>query len=125
MRILQINSVYGIKSTGRIAYDLVQIQKENGIEGFAACSSATDKSENVLSMSNSRLSDKLNILKTRVFGRHCFYNKRDTKRLLEFMDKVSPDIIHLHNIHGHYVNIKMLFEYINKHNIPVVWTLHD
>lgn len=125
MRILQINSVYGIKSTGRIAYDLVQIQKENGIEGYAACSSASKKYDNVLSMSHGRLSDKLNILKTRLFGRHGFYNKRDTKRLIEYMDKVSPDIVHLHNIHGHYVNIKMLFEYIAEHKIPVVWTLHD
>ena len=125
MRILQINSVYGIKSTGRIAYDLLRIQEENGIEGFAACSFTSDKSQNVLSMSHGRLSDKLNILKTRLFGRHGFYNKRDTKRLIEYMDEVSPDIIHIHNIHGHYVNIEMLFNYINKHDIPVVWTLHD
>lgn len=125
MRILQINSVYGIKSTGRIAYDLVQIQNENGFEGFAACSSTHIKDENVFSMSRGMIFDKFNILKTRLFGRHGFYNKSETKKLCSFMDKVKPDIIHLHNIHGHYINIKMLFEYINKHNIPVVWTLHD
>ncbi len=125
MRILQINSVYGIKSTGRIAYDLVEIQKENGIEGFAACSSTDIKSDNVFSMSRGPLWDKLNILKTRLFGRHGFYNRAETKKLCSFMDKIKPEIIHLHNIHGHYVNIKMLFEYINKHHISVVWTLHD
>lgn len=41
------------------------------------------------------------------------------------MDEIKPDIIHLHNIHNHYVNVRMLFEYIKRHNIPVVWTLHD
>ena len=125
MRILQINSVYGIKSTGRIAYDLVKIQQENGMEPFVACSSTDEKGDNILSMSKGPLWDKLNILKTRVFGKHGFYNKGDTRRLIRFMDKVKPDVIHLHNIHGHYVNIKMLFEYITKHSIPVVWTLHD
>lgn len=125
MRVLQINSVYGVKSTGRIAYDLFRIQKENNIEAFAACSSTHIKSENVLSMSKGRIWDKINILKTRLFGKHGFYNKGDTRRLMCFMDKVKPDIIHLHNIHGHYVNIKMLFKYIKKHSIPVVWTLHD
>jgi len=125
MRILQINSVYGIKSTGRIAYDLVQIQSENNMEGFAACSSTDIKADNVFSMSRGPLWDKVNILKTRLFGRHGFYNKAETKELIKFMDSVKPDIIHLHNIHGHYINIEMLFEYINKHKIPVVWTLHD
>ncbi len=125
MRILQINSVYGIKSTGRIAYDLVKIQQENGIEPFVACSSTDIKGDNILSMSKGRLWEKINILKTRILGKHGFYNKSDTRRLLRFMDKVKPDIVHLHNIHGHYVNIKMLFKYISKHNIPVVWTLHD
>lgn len=125
MRVLQINSVYGIKSTGRIAYDLVKIQEENNIEAFVACSSTDIKGDNILSMSKGPLWDKINILKTRVFGKHGFYNKGDTRRLLRFMDKVKPDIVHLHNIHGHYVNIKMLFRYIVKHNIPVVWTLHD
>lgn len=125
MRILQINSVYGVKSTGRIAYDLMEVQKENGIEGFVACSSTDIKDSNVFCMSRGPLWDKLNILKTRLFGRHGFYNKAETKKLCSYMDEVKPDIIHLHNIHGHYINIKMLFEYINKHSIPVVWTLHD
>ena len=61
MRVLQINSVYGIKSTGRIAYDLIDVQKENGIEGFAACSSTDIKADNVFSMSRGPLWDKLNL----------------------------------------------------------------
>ena len=125
MKVLQINSVYGIKSTGRIAYEIANLQKENDIEAFIACSLTDVKSPNVLSMSKSTFYEKFNILKTRLFGKHGFYNKSATRRLVKFMDKVKPDVIHLHNIHGHYVNIKMLFDYINKKKIPVVWTLHD
>ncbi len=125
MKVLQINSVYGIKSTGRIAADLVKLQKKYGAEAFVACSTTDVRDENVFSMSNSKLYDKANILLTRLFGRHGFYNKTATRRLIKYIDSVKPDIIHLHNVHGHYLNIKMLFTYIAKHSIPVVWTLHD
>lgn len=125
MKILQINSVYGIKSTGRIAKDLALLQEKHGIEAVVACSSSRDTSDKVFSMNSNGLYEKGNILLTRLFGRHGFYSKSATRRLIKFMGSVKPDIIHLHNIHGHYVNVKMLFEYIAKHKIPVVWTLHD
>ncbi len=124
MKVLQINSVYGVKSTGRIAYDLVQLQEKNNIEAFVVSGEGSFDSPNVYVMSG-KLYQKLNILLTRLFGRHGFYNKFATRRLIRYMDKVSPDVIHLHNIHGHYINIKLLFEYIQRKNIPVVWTLHD
>lgn len=125
MKILQINSVYGVKSTGRIAADLVRLQEKHGAEAFVACSSTTAAGEKIFSLSHSRLYDKANVMLTRLFGRHGFYNKKATRRLIKYIDGVKPDIIHLHNVHGHYLNIKMLFSYIAKHSIPVAWTLHD
>lgn len=124
MKILQINSVYGIRSTGRIAYDIAQLQKENGMEPYIVSGEGKSDSPNIHIMSG-KLYLKANILKTRLFGKHGFYSRFATWRMLRFADKVKPDIIHLHNIHGHYFNVKMIFEYIQKHNIPVVWTLHD
>lgn len=124
MKVLQINSVYGILSTGRIAYDIVELQKKNGIEPYIASGMGSFDSPYIHVM-NGRRYLKANILLTRLFGRHGFYNRIATRKLIKFMDRVSPDIIHLHNIHGHYINIKMLFEYIQRKNIPVVWTLHD
>ncbi len=124
MKILQINSVYGIRSTGRIAYELAMLQQKNGMEPYIVSGEGTSDSPNVHIMSG-KLYLKANVLKTRLFGKHGFYSKLATRRMLKFVDKVSPDVIHLHNIHGHYFNVKMIFEYIQKHNIPVVWTLHD
>lgn len=124
MKVLQINSVYPIKSTGRIVKQLADIQRENGIDPYIACGESEEQGENIFVMS-SKLYMKANILLTRLFGKHGFYNKTATKRLLKWIDRVEPDIIHLHNIHGHYINVKLLFEYIKKHDIPVVWTLHD
>lgn len=124
MKILQINSVYGERSTGRIAYELALLQRENNMKPYIVSGEGTSDSPDIHIMSG-KLYLKFNILKTRLFGKHGFYSKLATKRMLKFADRVSPDIIHLHNIHGHYFNVKMIFEYIKKHNIPVVWTLHD
>ena len=62
---------------------------------------------------------------TRIVDRTGFFSTKGTKELLDFLDEVHPDLIHLHNLHGYYLNIKLLFDYIKKKNITVVWTLHD
>lgn len=124
MKVLQINSVYGERSTGRIAYELALLQRENNMKPYIVSGEGKSDSPDIHIMSG-KFYLRLNILKTRLFGKHGFYSKLATRRMLKFVSKVSPDVIHLHNIHGHYFNVKMIFEYIRKHNIPVVWTLHD
>ncbi len=64
-------------------------------------------------------------LVTRLFGRHGFSSKKSTRAFLREIDKIDPDLIHLHNLHGYYLNIELLFNYIKEKSIPVVWTLHD
>lgn len=127
MKVLQINTVFrNGGSTGRIAYDLMQIQKQEGIEAYAAYGYETGAphTDNTICL-QSTLQRKINILRTRLFDHHGFYNEAETRKLIRWMDEIHPDIIHLHNIHNHYVNVKMFFDYIKKHDIPVVWTLHD
>lgn len=127
MKVQQINTTFrNGGSTGRIAYDLMQIQKKEGIEAYAAYGYETGAphTDNTICL-QSTLQRKINILRTRLFDHHGFYNEAETRKLIKWMDEIHPDIIHLHNIHNHYVNVKMLFDYIKKHDIPVVWTLHD
>ena len=62
---------------------------------------------------------------SRVTGRHGCFSKRATKRLLKIIEDFSPDVIHLHNLHGWYINLPMLFSFLKQRGIPVVWTLHD
>lgn len=128
MKVLQINTFYKYGSTGRIAYDLQCVQQDSGIEGFVAYGpkTAINESSNNEDYSlclQSILRRKINILRTRLFGHHGFYNEAETRKLIRWMDEINPDIIHLHNIHNHYVNVKMLFDYVKQKNIPVVWTL--
>lgn len=131
MRVLQINQVYKFGSTGRIVYDLQLTAEENGIEMFAAYGYPTlvndvgNEGTRVLCLQPSTLRRKLNILKTRLFDHHGFYNRHETQLLLDWIEEVNPDLIHLHNIHCHYLNVEMLFEYIKNKEIPIIWTLHD
>ena len=68
---------------------------------------------------------RLDALRTRLDGKAGFHSKAATRRLLERLDEVKPDVVHLHNLHGYYVNIEMLFEWLAAHNCKVEWTLHD
>ena len=124
MKIVQINSCYGIGSTGKIVEGITNLLNENGIENYAFYNVGISNNSNVFKISND-IYLKLNILKTRLFGKHGFYSHFATFKMLKKIDKIKPDVIHLHNIHGHYLNVKMLFNYIKKHNIKIVWTLHD
>ena len=62
---------------------------------------------------------------SRLFDRAGFYSSRGTKKLIRFIEEYKPDIIHLHSLLGYYINVKMLFEYLSRSGIPVVWTHHD
>ena len=68
---------------------------------------------------------KIDVLRTRLDGRAGFHSKRATKRLLARLDQIAPDVVHLHNLHGYYLNIEMLFDWLSGHDCKVEWTLHD
>ncbi|TQO58787.1 glycosyltransferase [Paraclostridium bifermentans] len=125
MKVLQINSVCGVGSTGRIATDLYKVLEENG----HSCKIAYGRGnapEHIDSIKiGTNFDNYLHVFKTRVFDEHGFGSVAATKEFIEEVRKYDPDIIHLHNIHGYYINIKILFEYIREANKPVIWTLHD
>jgi glycosyltransferase involved in cell wall biosynthesis len=67
----------------------------------------------------------LHALETRLLDNHGLASRCATKRLIKRIGEIHPDVIHLHNIHGYYLNYEALFAYLNTAKIPVVWTLHD
>lgn len=125
MKVLQINSVCGIGSTGRIATDIHNILIEQGHESYIAYGRDLPKNcENAIRI-GTKIDNYTHVAKTRLLDKHGFGSKKAT---IEFIDKVKrldPDIIHLHNIHGYYINIEILFDYLKAANKPVIWTLHD
>ncbi len=125
MKVFQINSVYRKGSTGRIAADLKQVMEASGIASFVAYGIGKDICEDNTFLLQSKNEMRISQVQSRLFARHGFYNVSATKRLLFHMEEIKPDIVHLHNIHGYYIHCGLLFDYIKKHHIPVVWTLHD
>ncbi|GAA4652900.1 glycosyltransferase family 4 protein [Anaerocolumna aminovalerica] len=125
MRILLINSDIGYGSTGRITSDLyhsiIASENEAGIGYGRECTE--DLTGNI------RIGNQLDVyihaLKTRLFDLQGFGSVKATRKFIQQIKVYRPDLIHLHNIHGSYINIKLLFEYIKEMGIPVIWTLHD
>lgn len=124
-KILQINSVVNFGSTGRIAEDIGQKAMGEGWESYIAFG-RNDKpsTSNKLKIGND-WDIKWHGVETRLFDRHGFASRNATYKLIKSIDKINPSIIHLHNLHGYYLNIEVLFDYLSKINIPVIWTLHD
>lgn len=125
MKIVQVNSVCGVGSTGRIATDIHSILKEKGHDSYIAYG----RKEPLHCEETIKIGDNKDfvshVIKSRLFDKHGFGSKKATKEFISRIDKINPDVIHLHNIHGYYLNIEILFEYLKKVDKPVIWTLHD
>ena len=124
-RILFINSVCN-GSTGTICKNLYKAAVEAGHE----CCIAYGRGEAPKGFKTIKIGNKLDIylhvLKARLFDASGFGSKHATKEFIKKIDEFKPDIIHLHNIHGYYVNIEILFKYLKAHpEIKKIWTLHD
>ena len=127
MKILQINSVCGIRSTGRICTDLADVLKENGHESQIAYGreKVPPKYQGGAYRIGSETDVRLHALQARLFDSAGFGSKKVTEKLVGYIDEYGPDVIHLHNIHGYYLNIEVLFDYLSRTDLPIVWTLHD
>ena len=125
MRVLQINSVCGYGSTGNIAVDLYHTLKEQGHE----CCIAFGRGSAPETVESYRIGTDKDVyvhgILSRITDRHGFYSTKATKEFVKWMEAYNPDVIHLHNIHGYYINIEVLFKALKRLNKPVIWTLHD
>jgi glycosyltransferase involved in cell wall biosynthesis len=123
--VLQINSVVNSGSTGRIAEEIGQIAIGAGWKSYIAYGRNARTSQSELIKIGSDWDIRMHGLQTRLFDRHGLASIAATREFVEQIKKIKPDIIHLHNIHGYYINIEILFRYLKDANIPVVWTFHD
>ena len=125
MKVLQINATYGSGSTGKICYSVAKLMDKENIENLTLYSQGELKSENAVKIKN-KTYYKIQALKSRVFGNYGFNSSSATKEIIRQIKEFSPDIVHLHNIHGHNVNLKTLFKFFKKNpEIKLFWTFHD
>lgn len=125
MKVLQINSVINSDSTGRIAEEIGLTAIQAGWESYIAFGRNDRPSKSNKIKIGTDLDVKWHGVITRLIDRHGLASCRATRKLVKEIKEIQPDIIHLHNIHGYYLNIKILFDYLATADIPVVWTLHD
>lgn len=128
-RLLQINPVLrNSTSTGRIAREIGQRAMSSGWESYIAYSAGRDGIVDCDSQTipvGSRMSVACHGLATRLFDRHGLASGKATLDFIRKIDALQPDIVQIHNIHGYFLNYQILFDYLSKSGIPVVWTAHD
>lgn len=125
MKILQINAVNKIASTGRICYEISTFLENRGDECVTAYSKGPSVNPEKEFIIGNQWDAKLHGLLSRVSGKQGYFSGGATKRLLAFMDEFSPDIVLLNNLHGNYINIPILLKYLSEKNIATVVVLHD
>lgn len=127
MRVLMINVVCGIRSTGRICTDLAAALEAQGHEVKIAYGreNVPEQFEKYAVRIGTDLDVKFHGLRARLFDAAGFGSKKATERFIKWVKEWNPDVIHLHNIHGYYINVEVLFNYLKTCNKKVIWTLHD
>lgn len=127
MKVLMINSVCGIRSTGRICTDIATELEKQGHEVKIAYGreNVPEQFQRYAVRIGNDLDMILHGVKARLLDASGFGSKSATKRFIKWVKEYDPDIIHLHNIHGYYINVRVLFDYLKICGKKIIWTLHD
>lgn len=124
-KIIQINVCANWGSTGRIAEHINQHLYQKGWDIYFAYGRSVNPSQSKLIHLGNKFSQALALIQARLFDNDGLASYFATKTFIKKIKEISPDIIHIHNLHGYYINYRVLFDFLNNTEIPVVWTLHD
>ena len=124
MKLVQINITCGSGSTGKICVAVSKLLNLAGVENYILYTSGQSEYQNGKKYMND-FAVKCQALKSKVFGTYGFQSKAATKRLISQLDRIAPDVIHLHNLHGHNIHLGDLFSYFKTKKIKIFWTFHD
>lgn len=125
MKILQINSHYDQGGAARIVACIHRQLLQEGEESYVAFGRGKISQESNIRRFDYAAEVCFSALFSRVTGVNGWSNCLATRRLIRYIRRIQPDVIHLHALHGYYLNFSMLFDYINMQDIPCVWTFHD
>ena len=124
--ILQVNSTKNYGSTGRIVENIGILANQNDFETYIVHGPRYVNPSVLKSIcTESPVEEKVHGVVSRLFDAHGLGSICATKKLIRKIREIEPDIIHLHNIHGYFINYPILFKCLKESKIPVVWTLHD
>lgn len=122
-KLVQINVVCN-GSTGRIMNQIQEEVQNQGWEAYSFYGRGNPTNDNCIKIGN-KLDVFFHVFITRLFDKHGHGSKIATKKLIKQIEKINPDVIQLHNIHGYYIHLETFFKYLKKCDKKIVWTLHD
>lgn len=125
MKVLQISSHYDWGGAARVVATLHRQWLTKDMEAYAAYSRGIAPEDRNVFRFGTKLEVCFSAMLSRITGRNGYFNHRSTARLIRKIEQIQPDIIHMHVLHGYYINVPMLFHYIKKNKIPYIWTMHD
>lgn len=124
-KLLQINVTANSGSTGKIAEAIGRLAINRGWESWIAYGRGTPQSKSRLIRIGNDWDMRWHGVETRLLDNHGLASRRTTRKFIRRIKEINPDIIHLHNIHGYYINYPLLFQFLREWGSPVVWTWHD
>ena len=124
-KLLQIAVSVNSGSVGRIAEQIGETVMRRGWESYIAYARVCNQSKSKTIKIGNKLELYWHGIMTRLFDRHCLHSTKATKKLIQQIKEISPDIIQLHHIHGYFLNMRVLFDYLSSVNIPIIWVFHD
>ena len=125
MKLLLLNATANTGSTGRIAEEIGLLAQQEGYEVRFAYGRKAVNSKLPLIRIGNKWDMRWHGLKSRMWDAHGFGSRLATKAFIKELEAWKPDIVNIHNLHGYYINIELLFDYLKRVQIPVVWTFHD
>ena len=123
MKVVQINATCGIGSTGKICVGISQVMAAQNIENYILCSRTNGYALGIPCADTRYI--KLQALKSRLLGNYGFNSKASARRMIAQLERIRPDIVHLHNIHGHDCDLELLFSWFRRNKTKLIWTFHD
>ena len=125
IKILQINVTANWGSTGKIAEQINCLAQERGWTTYIAYGRYSKPAKSQLIQVGSYLSVYEHYAEHICFDNDGLASRNATSKLVRKIKLIKPDLIHLHNIHDHWLNYRILFNYLNTLDIPIIWTQHD
>lgn len=125
MKVMFVNIVYDTGSTGRIVKKIADTYKKMGAEVLVAYGRSKQAESDSTYYFGNKISFYWHVLMSMLFGRHGLHSTRETENLIQKIKEFNPDTIHLHNLHGYYLNVKLLMSYLKTTDIKIVYVQHD
>ena len=123
MKVVQINAVCGFGSTGKICVGISKVLCSQGIENYILYNSGC--SDRPLGIKCAEPLPKVQALRSRILGNYGFNSRISTRKLIRELQRIAPDVVHLHNLHGHNCDLEMLMAYFRETKTKLLWTFHD